>query len=49
MANKKSSGKLHSEKERLKLKEREVESVFEDKSLVPDEQNRMKGTEPARE
>lgn len=49
MAREKSLGKLQLEKEELKLKEQEVENVFEDKSFVPDQQNRMKGTEPARE
>ena len=49
MANEKTSGKLQLEKERLKLKEQEVENVFEDKSFIRDQQNRMKDTEPARE
>ena len=49
MGDEKSVGKSQLEKDQLKLKEQEVENVFEDKSFVPDQQNRMKGTEPARE
>ena len=41
MTNEKSPEELRKEKEQLKVQDQKTENVFEDKSQVPNEQNRL--------